>query len=72
METQMLRKRVRYLLIFFVVALVISGLTAVPLKLEITILQNTIGEGTFVERWWPALAHWISSTLCASFERSPC
>ena len=60
METQILRSRVRYLLVFFVVSLVISGLTAVPLKLEITILQNTIGEGTFVEQWWPALAHWIS------------
>ena len=70
METQMLRKRVRYLLIFFVVALVISGLTAVPLKLEITILQNTIGEGTFVERWWPALAHWISFVYRGLMEMS--
>ena len=60
MTAQVLRKRVRYLLVFFVVSLVISGLTAVPLKLEITILQNTIGEGTPMEQWWPALAHWIS------------
>ena len=60
MEAQVLRKRVRYLLVFFVVALVISGLTAVPLKWEINILQNTIGEGTPMEQWWPALAHWIS------------
>jgi hypothetical protein len=60
MEIQLLRKRVRYLLIFFVVSLVISGLTAVPLKWEIDILQNIIGEGTSMERMWPALARWIS------------
>lgn len=46
MEAQVLRRRVRYLLVFFVFALVISGLTAVPLKWEIDILQKTIGEGT--------------------------
>jgi hypothetical protein len=40
MEAQMVRKRVRYLLVFFVVALVISGLTAVPLIWEINILQT--------------------------------
>lgn len=60
MEIQLLRNRVRYLLIFFVVALVISGLTAVPLKWEIDILQNMIGEGTSMERMWPSLARWIS------------
>lgn len=60
MEAQVLRRRVRYLLVFFVFSLVISGLTAVPLKWEIDILQNTVGEGTFMERLWPAVAHWIS------------
>jgi hypothetical protein len=60
METQALRNRVKYLLIFFVVSLVISGLTAVPIKLEIDILQRIVGEGTFMERIWPAMAHWIS------------
>jgi hypothetical protein len=60
MKTQQLRKRVRYLLIFFVVVLIVSGLTAIPLKLEINILQATIGEGTFMERAWPAMARWIS------------
>ena len=60
MEAQVLRKRVRYLLIFFVFALVISGLTAVPLKLEIDFLQSTVGVGTSMERVWPAMAHWIS------------
>jgi hypothetical protein len=60
METRLLRKRVRDLLIFFIVALVVSGLTAAPLKWEIDVLQNTIGKGTWMERVFPPLAHWIS------------
>lgn len=60
METRMLRRQVRYLLALFIIALVISGLTAVPLKWESDILQNTIGEETWMERVWPAMAHWIS------------
>jgi hypothetical protein len=70
MKAQVLRKRVRYLLVFFVVALVISGLTAVPLIWEINILQKTIGEGTFMEQWWPALAHWISFVYRGLIEMS--
>jgi len=60
METQALRQRVRCLLGFFTIALLISGLTAIPLKWEVSVLQNMMGEGTFVTRLWPALAHWIS------------
>ena len=60
MEAQVLRNRIRYLLTFFVISLVISGLTAVPLKWEIDFLQKTVGDGTLVEQVWPAMAHWIS------------
>ena len=60
METQILRKRVRALLWFFVVALVLSGATAFPLQWEINILQNTIGVGTPMQHFWPAMANWIS------------
>lgn len=60
METQLLRKKVKNLLWFFVAALVLSGSTAFPLKWEIDILQNTIGNGTFMQSFWPALANWIS------------
>ena len=59
METQILRKRIRYLLIFFTISLVISGLTAVPIKWGIDLLQNIVGEGTFMEQAWPMMAHWI-------------
>jgi hypothetical protein len=61
MEPKLLRGRVRGLLVFFVFSLVISGLTAVPLMWEIDLLQRTVGDGTFMERLWPALAHWIST-----------
>lgn len=60
MKTQILEKRVGYLLIFFTVLLVISGLTAIPIKWGIDLLQNMVGEGTFMEQAWPAMAHWIS------------
>lgn len=60
MEAQILRTRIKYLLWFFVVALVVSGLTAFPLKWEVTILQNLLGDGTYMEDLWPAMAHWIS------------
>jgi hypothetical protein len=60
METQLLRKRVKALLWFFVVALVFWGATAFPLQWEINILQNTIGIGTPLGSFWPAMANWIS------------
>ncbi len=56
-----LRKRVRYLLCFFILALLVSGLTAFPLRAEIDFLARTIGDSTFMEDFWPAMAHWISS-----------
>ncbi|MBU0491121.1 MAG: hypothetical protein KKA73_20630 [Chloroflexi bacterium] len=60
MKTQALERRVRVLLVFFVVSLVVSGLTAVPIRWELEILQGFIGEGTFMESLWPAVAQWIS------------
>jgi hypothetical protein len=60
MGSETFRKRVWYLLVFFTISLIISGLTAVPLKWGIDILQNMVGEGTFMEQAWPAMAHWIS------------
>jgi hypothetical protein len=59
-EAELLRERVKWLLWFFVVALVLSGITAFPLKWEVDILQDTIGRGSLMENLWPALANWIS------------
>jgi hypothetical protein len=61
MDTDRLRQRIRYLLLFFVVALVISGATAFPLKWEVDILLKLIGPGTLMASLWPALSEWIAT-----------
>jgi asparagine N-glycosylation enzyme membrane subunit Stt3 len=60
MDSRVLEKRVRYILGFFIFALVISGLTAIPIRWEIGVLQRFIGEGTFMEKVYPSMALWIS------------
>ncbi|MHC4665733.1 MAG: hypothetical protein ACYS9T_07225 [Planctomycetota bacterium] len=60
MHSEMLKRRVRYIIAFFMCALAASGLTALPLCWELDILQTTVGEGTFMERLYPPMAHWIS------------
>ena len=67
-ERQRLEKRVRYLMIFFMFALVVSGLTAVPLVWEVELLQRMIGVGTRMEQIWPAMAEWISQVHDALLE----
>ena len=59
-DTLALRRRVKWLLWFFIVALVFSGLTAFPIKMEMDVLQNCVGEGTVAATWWPEFAFWIS------------
>ena len=60
MEPPKLRKRIHYLLIFFIISLLISGLTAIPLKAEIDFLNSAIGRGTFMEKSWPSMSQWIT------------
>lgn len=60
MEAQVLRKRVRYLLWFFIAALLVSGITAFPIEPEIKILDGLIGRGTFMQGLWPSMADWVS------------
>jgi len=54
-----LRRRIRWLLAFFIVALVLSGLTAFPLVWEARLL-NQLATAAQVGRWWPAMADWIA------------
>lgn len=61
MDARKLRRCIRYLLSFFIVGLAFSGLTAVPLVLEITILHRFMGPNTAVGYWWPAMSQWIST-----------
>ncbi len=60
METGRLRRRIRFFVAFFIIALAVSGLTAVPLQWEISILNDLFGEGTAFGAQLPALAYWLS------------
>jgi len=51
---------IRTILIFFVLALGISGFTAIPLRFELNILNSIAGNGTIVEDSIPLLAAWIT------------
>ncbi len=60
-EIIVLRRRIRLLIVFFMLALVASGLTAsFPLEAELGLLDRAVGEGSAVEAWLPSLARWIS------------
>jgi hypothetical protein len=61
MDADRLRQRIRVLLIFFIVALIVSGVTAFPLKWEVDILLKVIGPGTFIASLWPAMSKWIAT-----------
>jgi hypothetical protein len=53
-------RRIRTWLCIFVFFLVLSGLTAFPLNWELELLNDTIGEGTTIERTFPHLSRWIT------------
>lgn len=53
-------QKIRIILIFFIIALVVSGATAIPLRFELGILDSLVGESTGMARAWPSLAMWIS------------
>jgi hypothetical protein len=51
---------IRTILVFFVLALGVSGFTAIPLRFELNILNSIAGTGTVVEYFVPLLTTWIS------------
>jgi len=51
--------RIRLWLSFFILALLVSGVTAFPLVWEVTILQAWFGSGSTAGTAWPELARWI-------------
>ena len=59
-NAHMLTGRIRCLLVLFTVGLVLSGLTAFPLKVEVDILNGLFGQGSSIENFWPEMARWIS------------
>jgi hypothetical protein len=54
-----LQKRVRFLIILFMCALVLSGLTAIPLQYELRLLMPFIEKGAQSGMVLPELAEWI-------------
>lgn len=60
-DIKILKHRSRVLLLLFMIGLLLSGLTAFPLKAEIDILQKIVGPGTSIESWFPSLSKWIST-----------
>jgi len=60
MDNQRLLFWIRTVLIFFVIALGVSGFSAIPLHFELNILDSMAGEGTFVGETLPMLGTWIS------------
>jgi len=59
-RAQILRRRIKTLLIVFVIGLVLSGLTAFPLQAELNLLANLLGAtpGALPENY-VGLTHWI-------------
>lgn len=59
---QTLRKRIRYLLVFFIIALILSGLTAFALQHELELLARMLGipEGASAEGF-SGLRYWIAT-----------
>ncbi len=55
-----LLRRVRLGLGLFMVGLLLSGLTALPLVTELKWVNGVFGEGTAVGRVWPAMGEWVT------------
>ncbi|MCL2348931.1 MAG: hypothetical protein FWC50_11825 [Planctomycetaceae bacterium] len=58
-EGRRLLFRIRCWLLFFMAALLASGLTAFPLRLELGLLCRWFGEGTFFGGHVPGLTRWL-------------
>ena len=59
-STNFRMRRVRALLVFFILALAVSGITAIPLQWELTILNRLAGPESAIGSILPRMAEWIS------------
>jgi hypothetical protein len=55
--------RIRALILFFMVGLILSGLSAVPLQLEVDILKSWFGSGSWAGHLSPALSLWMDQVF---------
>lgn len=53
------QKRIRFLLIFFICALILSGLTAIPLQWELSVLVSFVKLGAQWGVIFPSLIQWM-------------
>jgi len=53
------QNRIRFLLLFFMCALIISGLTAIPLQWELKIIMPFLADGSLFGMLFPSLADWM-------------
>ena len=51
--------RIRWLLGLFMLGLIISGLTAIPLQWGVGLLQKIAGANTWLGTLWPEVARWV-------------
>ncbi|HSG45867.1 MAG TPA: hypothetical protein VLA72_22230 [Anaerolineales bacterium] len=54
-----LQRRIKILIIFFMIALTTSGLTAIPLQWEMKIIMPLFGNGSFFGGVFPGFANWL-------------
>jgi hypothetical protein len=59
MGLKRLERRIRRLLLFFIAALLLSGVTAFPLQEELALLDRLFGPASAAAGSWPALSAWI-------------
>ena len=52
-------RRIRWLLGLFMLGLIVSGLTAIPLQWGAELLQKIAGTSTWLGSRWPEVARWI-------------
>jgi hypothetical protein len=60
MDAQPSYRRIRLALFLFMMALVLAGITAIPLRRELEILDSLLGAGSNIGNGWPALGEWIT------------
>ena len=54
-----LQKRIRLFIVFFMCALTVSGLTAIPLQWELKLLMPFVEKGSQLGMMFPALSDWM-------------
>lgn len=60
MNTESLTKRIRIYLLFFIIALTLSGVTAFPLAWELSLLNQFVSQSSLPFSMFPDLVTWIA------------